>query len=729
MDELELMRQRALAAVKEERWTDAEKIYRSLLLRAEQTIKEIEPNDPTNLGALLRKLGRPNEAIEHYQQWLGRFEGHKQLRLNAINCAIELNQFDLATNWIKAGLAIHSNQPELHLAQARVWQGQGQLAKARRQLEQLLQAETQLLGAWLELALVCQRLGDLRAALQANERATALDPGSAAGWGNQITLLKELGELERAGALLNQLDRSIRQQHEVRRAAANLWMEQQLMAEAEAELSELCQLQPQEAGHWLNRAACLRHLKHFVAGASVLKQGLVWAPNDKQLQESLGHCLAEIGQAQRGTDLLRRCLPKDEELSDASHAALQFVGAGYRTVSPEERRHLAQAWERRKRKEGVGPLWADKIREPLEGRRLRVGYLSADLCRHPVGRFLLTVLQEHDREAIELWGLNCGPHKDNTTEALRSCCDHWMELRFGGDLDTARRIADENLDVLVELGGYTGFSRIGTLVHKPVPVQLSYLGYFAPTYLQAIDGWVGDDVLFGHMSPIDRVAHQQVMIKGGYMAYSEADLPPVRRVTDQRFRFGSFNHSRKLSAGAVQLFCAVMAAAPKALLVLKSVSFIEEAEQKRIRKVFKQAGLEPDRIIILPWVEGRIGHLNSYAEIDVALDPLPYGGATTTCEALLMGVPVVTIAGQGMVERLSASILSSAGLSNYIATSAERYIRIAQELADQGPRLTKQRQDLRKTTQESDLGNGRRLARELEHHYLTLATAAVQESR
>lgn len=732
------MRTRALAALRASRWQEAAEIYARLLEQASQPPIDSQDfgyqdhafaDDATNFGALLRQLGRSQDAFSHYQQWLRRCPHHLPLRLNGINCLIELNELPLAGQWIDAGLELQPSHLELLQARARVWLREGQLAAARHLLEQLTQTHPQQLASWLELSLACHRLGDRPAALAASQRATAIDPQSAGGWGNQITLLKELGRLEDAATVLDALPPSLRPHPDVRRAAADLWMEQQLMAEAEAELAELCQLQPQEPGHWVNRAACLRHLKHFVAAAGVLKTGLRWAPHNLQLQESLGHCLAEIGQAERGMAHLRRCLPWDDRLSDSSHASLQFLGAGYGTISPSERRELAQAWERRKQAEGVGPLWADRIREPLAGRRLRVGYLSADCCNHPVGRFLLPLLQHHDHTNVEVWGLSCGPHQDNVTDALKACCDHWLTLRFGSDLEIARLMADQQLDVLVELGGFTGLSRIGAMVHKPAPVQLSYLGYFAPTYLTAIDGWIGDAELFGQLNPIDRLAHRLVEVEGGYMAYAEADLPPPERVDGAPFRFGSFNHSRKLSRRAVELFCAVMAAVPEAELVLKSVSFIEAAERQRIRQLFSAAGLEPERLLVLPWVEGRSQHLASYSQLDVALDPLPYGGATTTCEALAMGVPVVTLAGEGMVERLSASILAAAGLGGLIASSGPTYVAVAQELADQGLRTAAERLALRRQLLESPLGDGQRLARALEQRYRALASEALQALR
>ncbi len=723
------MRQRALGAVRGKQWAEAAQIYKALIEEAGERRQALKPDDLANLGALLRKLGRAQEAIEHYQLWIRQFPGHEQLRLNAINCAIEFNNYELAENWISAGLAISNNQPELQLAKARLEQRQGKLAEAQQQIEQILGSGTQLLGAWLELALVRQRLGDLRGALQANEQAAAMAPESSAAWGNQITLLKELGLLEQAQSLLNQMSEDMRQQPEVRRAATHLWMEQQLMTEAEAELAELCRLQPQDAGQWLNRAACLRHLKHFLAAVRVLKQGLRWVPDHQQLQESLGHCLAEISQPKRGMALLRRCLNWDDTLSDGSHASLQFLGAGYGTLSSKERQELAQAWEKRKKKEGVGPLWADRIREPLAGRRLRVGYLSADYCNHPVGRFLAPLLKGHNHTAVEVWGLNCGPHHDNMTSELRANCDHWLELRFGSDLDVARLIADQNLDVLVELGGFTGLSRIGAVVHRPAPVQLSYLGYFAPTYLNAVDGWIGDRVLFESLNSIDQKAHRLVEIEGGYMAFQDTELPAQMPITCRHFRFGCFNHSRKLSAQTIELFCAVMAAAPQTQLVLKSVSFVEAAERERIRKVFSRAGLAEDRLIILPWVEGRSQHLACYTDMDVALDPLPYGGATTTCEALAMGVPVVTLAGEGMVGRLSASILASAGLTDWIANNTEEFVGIARRMVCDRPRTVEEREQLRDSIQQSSLGDGQRLARNLESHYRSLTSEVLAASR
>ena len=194
--------------------------------------------------------------------------------------------------------------------------------------------------------------------------------------------------------------------------------------------------------------------------------------------------------------------------------------------------------------------------------------------------------------------------------------------------------------------------------HRPAPIQLSYLGYPGPTYLKCIDGWIGDKVLFEQLDQIDREAHPLIEINGGYMVFDTGgELPMPKRTAGSQFRFGSFNHARKLTDSTIDLFCKVMEANPDAELVLKSISFCEPDEKERIKQRFENAGLASERLLLLDWVEGGLNHLQLYSEVDVALDPIPYGGATTTAEALWMGVPVVTLAGNGMVGRLSASLL------------------------------------------------------------------------
>ena len=251
-------------------------------------------------------------------------------------------------------------------------------------------------------------------------------------------------------------------------------------------------------------------------------------------------------------------------------------------------------------------------------------------------------------------------------------------------------------------------------------VQLSYLGYPGPTYLRCIDGWIGDEVLFEQLDPIDSTAHKLIEINGGYMVFdSGGELPIPKRSAGKRFRFGSFNHARKLTQSTIELFCKVMAANPDAELT-KEHKFLRTC---RATKEFVDALNKP----VLKahgsylWIGLRVD-LTTYSlcnEIDVALDPIPYGGATTTAEALWMGVPVVALAGQGMVGRLAASLLVNGNQEQWVARDENEYIKIATDLADKD--LDQEiRYELRRRLQQSPLADGNRLSKELEKYYLKI---------
>ncbi len=676
-------------------------------------------SDAINLGALLRQRGLLRAAADHYRQWLPQLPATPTFSLNACNCLRELGLASEALATVEQCLQAHPGDSGLLVGRAECLLDLGELAASRIVLEGVLRQTPTLRPAWVVLGVVLAKQQLLEPALQAFAEADALEADQGQMAANRINLLKDLGRLEEAEQLWNSLDDGRQRGLAVRGALAGLRLAQNQPEQASLLLAALCEEQPQEASHWLNWAACLRSLKYTVAPVVLLKHGLLHHPQRWELQEALAQALAEMGSL--------NATKRAWQLQAAGHEAhwkdvhlfnRQFLGLSGDLISVGQRIEQVQTWEERKAQGGVGPLWPDHLLEPHEGRALRIGYLTADACNHPVGRFLLPILKHHDRDFVEPWVLSCGSHHDWITEQLQQACPHWLDLRAANDLQAARLIADLRLDVVVELGGFTGGSRIGALALRPAPVQLSYLGYPAPTYLRCIDGWIGDAVLFGGLSEADRNAHRLLEIPEGYMAFDPGaglDLPP--REVHSRFRFGCFNHARKLSDEAIELFVAVLAAVPQAELILKSISFHEEAERDRIRMRFERVGLAADRLVLLEWVQGGLNHLMRYGAIDVALDPTPYGGATTTCEALWMGVPVVTLEGAGMAGRLSASLLASAGCGAWIAASEADYINIARCLAEEGPRQQAQRLALRERVAASPMANAQRLTRALEACY------------
>ena len=691
----------------------AERHYRALLEESP------EANDAVNLGAMWRQQGRLREAAELYRNWLPQFPNSLQLHLNAANCLQDLNEHAACAELMRGFLRLNPGEDESERALARSLTELNQHSEAEQLLRSIISRQPKALCAWMDLGLCLHRQSKQQEALQCFDRVQAIDPEHCMAAANRITMLKDAGRFAECDQLISSLPAKVRGNPGVRGAIAVLHMAQSNSKAAVDELTQLCSQDPQTAGHWLNLAANLRSLKHCNAALKVLKRGICLHPEFTDLQQALGQCLAELGRTEQALPVLQQSAGPLNSIKDEYLFNLQFLGAGYHLIPPHELKTWARAWEQRKQQEsGLVNLWADGVREPIGERRLRIGYLSADWSNHPVCRFMLPVLQQHDRSSVEVWGLCSSPHIDEGTALARQRCDHWLELRHASDMELARLVAELKLDVVVELGGYTGHSRISALLHRAAPVQLSYLGYFAPSYLKAIDGWIGDHALFDGLDGVDRDAHQLWMVEGGYMAYEPAELlPPVERKGGKHFRFGSFNHSRKLNPGTVCLFAQVLAAVPDSELVLKSISFVEKAEQERVIEALTKSGVREDRIVILEATDHSRDHLALYTEMDVALDPFPYGGATTSCEALIMGVPVITLAGQGMAGRLTSSILASADCEEWIAANQAAYVELAQRLAKAGPRGLAQREQLRQKVRSSALGDGARLCRELERIY------------
>ena len=190
---------------------------------------------------------------------------------------------------------------------------------------------------------------------------------------------------------------------------------------------------------------------------------------------------------------------------------------------------LARSWEKKATDKSIVNIWADTIRHSKNTAKIKIAYLSTDFCNHPVGRFMLPILELHNKELFEIYGLNCGYNNDDIGVKIRQSCNKWIELENLTDIEAARKISEEQIDIIVELGGYTSGSRLGILVHKPARIQLSYLGYYAPTYLTCIDGWIGDEVLFSRLNKVQREAHNLYYIDKGYMRLQYGDLPKPKR--------------------------------------------------------------------------------------------------------------------------------------------------------------------------------------------------------
>ena len=488
---------------------------------------------------------------------------------------------------------------------------------------------------------------------------------------------------------------------------------------AEKIYSKLCKLQQTNPSHWVNLAANLKGQRKVYSSHKIIQRGLTIAPNNKELLQALAQSFSERGQQQQAKFVIKNIVENIKINSMQDIFQLQFMSSSYNLLSPEELRQIAHSWEDSK----VNKTEITKNGRQKKGDKIRIGYFSSDFCNHPVGRFISGVIENHNATDFEVYLLDTGSKKDTINLKLEQKSSKMINLSSKSAKQIDNVIRNLDLDILIELGGYSNLSRLDALINKPAPLQLSYLGYPAPTYLNAIDGWIGDQIVFSSLSVTNKKDHKLHAIKGGYMAYSNIkDYPVIRKNTNfqRKFRFGSFNHSRKLTSNTIGLWVRIMEENPCSELVLKSVSFNEAGERLRVKNQFIKAGLDSNRLIILTETKSQTEHLHLYSEIDIALDPVPYSGATTTFDALMMGVPVITLSGKEMIGQLSSSILYYGGLKRWIAKNSQEYLKIANKAYYTGVRSYNDRLVIRQVVANSELTNCKRLSKELEGLYQIL---------
>lgn len=352
-------------------------------------------------------------------------------------------------------------------------------------------------------------------------------------------------------------------------------------------------------------------------------------------------------------------------------------------------------------------------------RRLRIGYVSRDFCLHSVASFVEPVIAHHDRGRYEVYCYYTRDYRDPMTERFASIADVWRETHADDVRALASRIHADGVDLLVDLGGHTLGNRLLAFAQRPAPVQLTWAGYPDTTGLQTVDYRVTDATVDPPGAADARHSERLLRLPGAFLCYNPpVDSPEVlARPRAGPLVFGSFNMIMKVNEPLLDLWAHILAAVPDSRMMLKS-SLIEYSETaQRLLERFTARGIAPDRVELRPWAQVRAAHLDAYNEVDVALDTFPYNGTTTTCEALWMGVPVVTLAGETHMSRVSASLLAAAGLDEYVATTPDDYVRIAVELARDPARRAELARSLRPRLRASPLFDHRGFTHGLEQRY------------
>jgi predicted O-linked N-acetylglucosamine transferase (SPINDLY family) len=632
-----------------------------------------------------------------------------------------------------------------------VLEAEGNLAEAERHFRHALELAPDIAAAHYNLGRMQLAHAQLEAALASFQACLALAPDSALAYNQAGIALERMGQWQ---AALESFRRAVELDATLAEAHFNLAAMQAAVRDHESAIESFrrgLRLDPNDADAYYRLADSLRLTGQFEPALQCLDECLKRMSDAVKAYALKADIYSELGKASAGILCAQRVLSKHPDDVDVLTQCADFycqmgdAKTGVERLQESVRLHpenpvlfSSMLFHLAYRPEyGADQLyalhreWGERYARPLAGqieplpvaqdqaRRLRVGYVSVDFKRHPVGFLLEPVMAHHDHAAFELVCYSNTPDPDSLTERFKSLADEWRDIRGKSDEEVADLVRADRIDILVDLNGHTSGNRLLVFARKPAPIQASWLGYFDTTGVEAIDYLIADDYSVPRdgsqqfAEEVLRLPHSRFCYTGPPVAPAVAPPPVLER---GYLTFGSFNALAKLNEGVIALWARVLRDVPGSRLVLKRKFFEDSATRERFTTLFAEQGVEASRL------ELRTGSnheamLKEYGDLDIALDPFPYTGGMTTLEALWMGVPVVTLAGESLLGRQSGSFLTAIGLERLIAQTEDEYLAIVKTLAQDLPSLSALRAKLRPTMEASPLCDPVTFTRNLESAY------------
>lgn len=654
------------------------------------------------------------------------------------------NDLPEAERLLRLAITLDNAQSKYRANLGAVLQAKGDLDGARAVLEDALKHDPDHVEANDNLGVVLAALGMLDEALNHHRRAIDLRPGFARAHCNLGLVLERLQRRPESEA-------AFREALRLEPSMAGAWcgLGRALVEEpekAEDAFRKALKLEPRRLATLVGLAHFLRDTHRPAESIRLLRRAVRLSPGDVgarlQLAQSLSTaardsealaiyrklekagvsgpvlwfglaiCHANLGRPARADHWFRKALARDPD-NRAMRSGYLFMLAASCLKSRSASLRALRQWERH-----PGPPEQTFPRRPRgkPGRPLRIGYLSPDFRQHVVRQFFEPVLWHHGSD-MEVYCYSEAHRPDFATMLLRWGADRWFRTHGLADREVARQIHRDRIDILVDLAGHTGHNRLGVMTYRPAPVQATYLGYFGSTGLSAVDYWISDDVL--HPPNTDEPASETIyrLPRCAYAYGAPANAPEVRpRNSDAPVTFGCFNNASKTGIGVMDTWTEILSRCPQSRLVLKDRRFAHGAARQAWKKRFIRRGIDPARVELLG-SSRHAEYMAAYNEIDIALDPFPRTGGTTTCDALWMAVPTVTLAGTRYVTRLSATKLTAAGAGELITHSREAYIEKAVALAQDPSARRRYHETLRSRVARGPLGDPASLAKALECAY------------
>ena len=672
------------------------------------------------IGNAYLRTGHADRAIIAFRNSTILNPGHPDAYANLGIALRETGKYQDAERSLRKALAINPDHPEANNGLAGIFDLQGRHKDAEPYARRAVTASPGTTEYIVQLATILRNDRRYADSQNAYEQALQRSPDNPRLLYELGSVLREQNLFEEAKTHYARAMKLAPRSTDVLRNSADFFRSIRKNEEAADAYHQLIEITDSpDSSLYNNYAITLRDLDRFDEAEQMYMKSVELAPENAAGYNNLAILSMEMGKADESIELYAKAIELDPNYGSARSNMLFFMNYSER-FSPEDLFAAHLEWQKYHAEPVVaGSDYHGNSSDP--GRKLRIGYLSADLYGHAVSYFIDAALKYHDRENFEVY---CYAHvltPDDITKRLTSFVSKFRYIHQLNAREVAHLIREDEIDILIELGGHTAGNRLDVVALRPAPVQVTWIGYPNTTGLDCVDYRFVDEIT----DPVGRAdethTEQLWRLPRSFTCYTptglnlaESKTPPSEE--DGYITFGSFNNSSKLSASTIKTWAKILERVPTAKLLLKSASFSDDDTKERFRKRFMDLGVEPERIELF----GRLrteDHLLLYNKIDIALDPFPYNGTTTSCEAIMMGVPIVTLAGDRHAARVTASILHQVDLDNLVGSDEDDYVKRAVNLANDPERLSAIRRSLRDTMLASALCDGPGHTKEIETAY------------
>ncbi len=698
-----------------------------------------------DFGILAYQLGQ----IENAERLIGEAAKLRpeaaELSYNHACLLQKLNRLEEALAAFDRALAMRPDYLEALVNRGAVLGALNRREEALANAGKVIALKPDLAEAWHNRAAALQAMGRNEEALSDWDRAVALKPSHAGAWKSRAIVLQQIGQLDDALTSLRKCCELSPKDAEALGRLADLLMSMGRYADAAAAYESFLCLAPNQAGGWHARAFVLQILHRREDALACFERALQLEPKNDAIRTGRANILFELErweEAARDYEVLLaadsppawlrgylaicrlhccdwRRMESDRAYIGAAIKRGEFVidpiGIASISDSPEEQFECARIWAR-DRCPAVPPLWTG---EAYGHERIRIAYLSSDFRAHATAFLMAGIFEKHDRDRFEITAISWSANdRSATRERLERAFDRFVEVGYKSDAEAARIIRDLEIDIAIDLKGYTNESRPAIFAHRPAPVQAQYLGFPGTMAVDFIDYLIADPVLIPRADE-NHYAEKIVTLPDSYQCNDDMREIPARGPTRYElglppgFVFCCFNSNHKILPDVFAVWMRLLNTVSGSVLWLLEDN---PAAAQNLRAKAEAHGVDPGRLVFARHTDPA-AHLARQTNADLFLDTLPYNAHTTGSDALWAGLPIVTVRGRTFASRVAASLLTAAGLPELVTGSLEEYEALALKLARDGDALARIRHKLAGSRKASALFDTARMTRDLETAY------------